>query len=594
MPGLTLISTSDPESAPTLMRAAFAPTSQDRYVGTRLWSGDSLYLVATTYPGYPLQTFETAKYRMCLEGGLYGTPSSRLSSVLQTWATAILGPGDDSLPRTLLRTDGDFIAVFRRKSTTDWAVVTDVMGRLPLYAHTTSSRTCLTRDFHLFNRLSAGPAPDRLGAAQQLTFGYPLGNRTLRQGVERLPPGTVLRPGSSPTTIRQHRIIDYNFDTPRRHADRSITENARELVARLDEDARARCQWKSGPSVLALSGGLDSRSIACSLSRTNCSFEATTFARPKGRNASDVEYARKIAACFALSHDVISLPPRSPRHLRDLLRAKGGLNPFDVSYMIPYLETLSKRYVDGAHLLTGNGGALLRDLQPTQPIANHDKLLQALFEKAWLNPERAARLVGVRPERLLSSIRERLATYPECSLRGQYIHFAFERLFKYSFEGEDRNRSYLWSSAPYHGLHFTQYALHCPYTQKESYRLYRAFLRALSERTLRIGYSNFYGLRMTSIQYNLYRSLRWIVRQLPALRNYLNRHRGRFRSYSSQSEVPTLIREHLNTTDCPPISEERATQLANHPDRAPARALDNVLTIMLALCPSSILEHHAR
>jgi len=595
MPGLTILSTSTPDVAQPLRETALNPPLAGRHYGTRLWSRNSVSVMATTYSGYPLQTVETTDYWMCLEGGLYGLSPSQRRTRLINWARSLLPPSSLSLPRSLRRTDGDFVFVACHKSTSNWAVANDVMGRLPLYLYAPSELVCLTRDFHLFNRLPNPPPPDRLGAAQQLTFGYPLGRRTLRQNVERVPPGTVLRSGPSPSTVRQHRITNYNFDAPRRHADRSVSENAHALTQRLHEDVHARCQWSDGPSVLALSGGLDSRSIAYSLTQTDCPFEASTFARPNDRNASDVEYAKEIAACFDLSHHTIALPARTPHHLRALLHTKGGLNPFDVSYMIPYLESLADRYSPGAHLLTGNGGALLRDLQPAGSLQTVDDLLQSLFKKTWLAPDTAAQLVDVRPEQLLTSIRERLAAYPESSLRGQYVHFAFERLFKYSFEGEDRNRSYLWSSAPYHGLHFTQYALHCPDSQKENYRLYRAFLQALSKRTLEVGYSNFYGLRMTDLQYNLYRSLRWMVRQFTPLREWLNRRRGRTGMYSADALIPQLLRKHVRTMQTPVLDPQGVLQLVKHPKDTPARTLDNVLTIALSLQPSSdFLERQAQ
>lgn len=587
MPGLTFVSGPDTESAQALLRKAIDPPL-DGHHGTQLWSSGPVRVVATTYPGYPLHSVETSEYWMCLEGGLYGLSVPERRTRLTNWASSLLGPPSPSIPRSLRHTDGDFIFAACHKSSLRWAVVNDIMGRLPLYLYAPSEFVCLTRDFPLFNRLPEPPSPDRLGAAQQLTFGYPLGRRTLREHVERVPSGTVLRSGPSASAVRRHRISGYNFDAPRRYAGRSITENAHELVERLDTDAQARCRWSDGPSVLALSGGLDSRSIACSLARTNCSFEATTFARPNDRNASDVEYAKQIAECFDLSHDTIPLPSRTSQHLHSLLQVKGGLNPFDVSYMIPYLETLSSRYEEGAHLLTGDGGSLLRDLQPSRPLHDENDLLQALLDNnAWLDPETAAPLVRVRPDQLLRSIRQRLAAYPESSLRGQYVHFAFERFFKYSFEGEDRNRSYLWSSAPYYGLHFTQYALHCPYGQKENYRLYRTFLRTLSERTLQIGYSDFYGFRMTDLQYTLYRALRWCVRQFPALMSRLRRGQGRFHTHDPDAPILSLLQAHLTHRECDLLNRKVTTRLLNRPEATKARALDNLLTVALSLCPTS-------
>jgi hypothetical protein len=188
----------------------------------------------------------------------------------------------------------------------------------------------------------------------------------------------------------------------------------------------------------------------------------------------------------------------------------------------------------------------------------------------------------VSQDDLIGSVRARLAEYPEASLRGKYLHFAFERLFTYSFAGEDRNRAYVWSSAPYHGLHFTAYALQCPYEQKEQYRLYRSFLQALSPNTLKIGYSNFAGFQMTAVQYNVYRLLRWGVRQFPSLRRWLKK--GDYAD-SPESLSSRLLRDHLASTECPAISREAVSLLLGSPERRSERTLEHILTIVRALCP---------
>jgi asparagine synthase (glutamine-hydrolysing) len=54
------------------------------------------------------------------------------------------------------------------------------------------------------------------------------------------------------------------------------------------------------------------------------------------------------------------------------------------------------------------------------------------------------------------------------------------------FEGEDRNRFYFWSVAPFYALPFFRYAMSCPSRDKRDLRLYSAFLRELAPRLLDI------------------------------------------------------------------------------------------------------------
>lgn len=284
--------------------------------------------------------------------------------------------------------------------------------------------------------------------------------------------------------------------------------------------------------------------------------------------------------------------------MMSLLRANGGLSAFNVSYMIPYLEFVVDRMGSVAHLITGNGGALLRDLRPPHPLSSQpslstlDDLLHTLVynvSRKWLPPETASAIVGLPQSTLMSSIRTRLSDYPESSLNGLYLHFSFERLYKYSFEGEDRNRSYLWSSAPYHGLHFTRYALNCPDEQKENYRLYRILLHTLSPKNLQIGYGNFYGFRMTAPQYNLYRFFRWAVRKMSSLRSLLNQRRGRIDFYSGSELTPRLLKHTVENRDIDFLDKASVIRLLGDPGAHTARSIDNLLTTVLVLCAGDSL-----
>jgi hypothetical protein len=84
------------------------------------------------------------------------------------------------------------------------------------------------------------------------------------------------------------------------------------------------------------------------------------------------------------------------------------------------------------------------------------------------------------------------------------------------------------------------------------------------------------------------------VRQLPVLRRWLNQRRGRAHSYSRQSVIPRLLRVHLTTSEGFLFNAARVLKLTRHPGDLPARVLDNVLTVALALEPSSLLDPQTR
>jgi asparagine synthase (glutamine-hydrolysing) len=95
--------------------------------------------------------------------------------------------------------------------------------------------------------------------------------------------------------------------------------------------------------------------------------------------------------------------------------------------------------------------------------------------------EQVAAITNLSKQAILNSFRERFESYPEKSPDYQYVHlYVYERAVKWLFEGEDRNRCYFWSVAPFYGIEFFKYAMNCPDDQKSLRRLYAQFLNLLS------------------------------------------------------------------------------------------------------------------
>jgi asparagine synthase (glutamine-hydrolysing) len=106
-------------------------------------------------------------------------------------------------------------------------------------------------------------------------------------------------------------------------------------------------------------------------------------------------------------------------------------------------------------------------------------------------PEVAAAIARVPVARLHEALRARLAVYPEAAPADRYVRFAFaERARKWLFEGEERNRGYLWSTTPFWAPAFVERALAVPPARKRGYALYRDFLAALAPETVRVPSAN--------------------------------------------------------------------------------------------------------
>lgn len=579
MPGFTFVEYNHPEQqSSNLLEALKATCFDERYSTELVLERDQKQLAVTRYPNYPVNVLESRKHWIFLEGIVYNKTTPQLWSTLSALASCIFSSRLSNLRRRLAQLDGEFVAFFLNKKTEKWAVVNDMLGRLPLYHRIATNAFYLTREFRVFNHLSSQPDFDRLGMAQQLMFRYPLGTRTLLDGVRRLPPATLIlsSSGSPPDFVSLHTL---NLEDPA-HTNRSLRENAQELATRFKACCMARGR-RAPHCAVALSGGLDSRAVTLGLHATNQPFETVTFARHDGANRRDVDGAAALADEFNFDAHTLSLSPTTGDHLLQLLRAKGGLNLLNLGHVAHFLEELLWKYDDSLYLLTGDGGPVLKYKRPPDKELDEESLLYRVLQSSWFDPHIVSQLTGIPKQDLVDSIRHRLHDYPENDLIQKYIHFSYERIYKFAFEGEDRNRYYCWSSAPLLSWPFARYAIHCPDQQKTNFHLYRAFLHELSPNSLNVGYSDFLGIRMTSARIKLYMMARSVIRSIPSVKKFLHRMLGRRSTYAPDAAVLTCMRQQMER--CPEIGDyldiNTIDEILSRSGEYPRHHIDNLFTL---------------
>lgn len=602
MPGLTLLHAarrSDThERLDDLLEALraqrFDERFDERFACDVLHRGEQHLLAAVRNDAYPITKIEADGYTLVLEGRIYGPTEAALRQELTALAPYLFRSDDTAQAQVrawLLRTDGPFLLYACEEDTGAWALLNDALGRLPTYRQRAGGALCVSRSFPFLLRRPGAPPIDRLGLAQQLLRGFSFGARTLLEKTRRCPPSTLLRWNAAAQRTETYTLHTFNFEE-RRRAGYSTQENAEHLAGLF----RAACERRvqaGAPSaatpVVTLSGGLDSRAVALALHQQGRAFEAVTFARDTALGRRDVEGAEKVARLFGIPQRTLPLDPPRGRHLQALLRAKGGLNLFDVAYVVDFLEKLRAYVRPGTDVWTGDGGGfILADRRPDVAPAHVGALARHVAQQSWLPLETVAHLTGLPQGRIVESIRQRLASYPEASMAQTYVHFFFyERLFRFSYEGEDRNRHYVRHVAPLYALPFFRAAMHCPDEQKADFALFRAFLLQLSPRALDVGYSNFLNAKMTPGGYRLYAALRGLVRRVPPLKRWLQTQLGRRRAVATEAPARACLRQQV--ARCPAVTgvlSPRALRAVQDGDLQQAQ-LDNLLTA------TSAIEWHA-
>jgi asparagine synthase (glutamine-hydrolysing) len=136
-----------------------------------------------------------------------------------------------------------------------------------------------------------------------------------------------------------------------------------------------------------------------------------------------------------------------------LLALKAGAYYLGMTPVVPVLEALRRRHGSDAVFFTGDlGDRLLGDRTPATRLRDvRDLATYLLRREAILPPEVVEALTGCPPARLVDAVVARLERYPERSLVDKHVHFLFaERAYRCVYEGEDRNRCFLWHTTPFY------------------------------------------------------------------------------------------------------------------------------------------------
>ena len=506
MPGLSVVRGRDAFDDGAVDAALDALRFRDDYARETLYADGEYRIATTAYPSYPVRRVQTDGRVAVLDGELYDVPDAEVPATLERvgrWAAA----GDDrALEQWLTAHDGDFV-ILTLPERGDATVVTDALGRLPTYRAEVAGATVVTREpkfvRELARRAGSPPTVDRLGVAQTLTFGYRLGSRTLFEGMERLPPAARLTLGSgddgpsggdAPSTVH---VPDFGRKT---HRSKSIEENATRLARTFERACRARADAGTTP-VVSLSGGLDSRAVAAGLHAAGVPFVAATFAHADGGTDADVRAAREVSETLGVPWTPYRVAQRAANERR-LLDEMQGTNSLAMGFVLDFLDWVAADY-DDAVLVTGDGGdKAFPTLAPPRSFDSLDDLAAYVFDaNAVFAPADAAAVARVDENRLRASVRERLASYPESSLRHRYVHFYVrERGVNWLNLGEDRNRRVCWSASPFYAYPFFADAMNCPDDQKARSRLYRRFVAELAPEVLDVTYADF-GAPVASAEY---------------------------------------------------------------------------------------------
>ncbi|MFC4551998.1 MULTISPECIES: hypothetical protein [Halorussus] len=579
MPGISLVSGSGvPEAAAS--SALDAVRFTDEYDAQTAISDGRTFLGFSGYPDYPVRTVETPEALFVLEGRLYDAEDERRD--LRTVGTALLDGRTEEVAAWAGARDGDFLLVAYEKDTGAVRIVNDVFARLPVYYATVGDAIVVSRELKFVRDFAhhVGDAPDmdRLAVAQSLLFGYRLGDRTLFESVRRVPPGSALHveddAHGGEFGVRVDRLHRHDFEgTP--HANRSVGENAAELASRFAEACADR-DVPGVPNVVSMSGGLDSRAVGGGYDAAGVDFTAATFEKPGGANDADVRLARETAGVLDVDWEHYRAEG-SEAHRADLLEMKQGMNFLAMSFILDFFEQLRDAHGPLVYVTGDGGDKALPDITAPRSFSSRRDLAEYVVDAhSIFDPERAAAIAGLDPEALVDAVETRLASYPESSYQGKYVHFLVrERGINWLNHGEDRNRYYFWSVSPFYSPRFFRYAMGVPAAQKTGSKLQAAFLDELDPALCAVDDAN-YGAPVTSLEHRAKQFAAGLVCRYPAVKRTVA---GLLGGGGSPEGLDDAIVAQLRRADRTPFADEAVASVLRGEGDYGARELYNLLTV---------------
>jgi asparagine synthase (glutamine-hydrolysing) len=456
--------------------------------------GQHFALGYACYPDYPVRLVEGLHGIGLIEGALVGLSQSTAQTVVQSFLEALAR--DPEAARTKLeafcrQADGDFVITLFDPLRLRVLVANDLLGRLQLFYRQHTSDFMIAREMKFLTGWLDVVSVERQALAETLLFGYPLGNTTHHSDIRRVPVA------SSIYLDCRHGVIDirpyhtWNFEDGKALTV-SRSQKAAQLAEQFVECCRRQANWADGrPLVVSLSGGLDSRSVVAGYSAANVSYSTASFIDSRDEATADIRIAEQIAHVLGVRWELYRLAKPRFSDAAELVDIRDGLNYIGVAPMLEFLAHLLRSYGREACVVTGDMGQYpFTNLKSAPSMRTAQDFVNYRLTNTVWPLDLAARLVKLKPREVKTHLIDYFSGYPEKSVRNWNVHFTLmERMLRLSLEGEERNRSIMWSMAPLGSPSFFAELASIPEEQKSHHILYGEFLRNLNPTIAEIPYA---------------------------------------------------------------------------------------------------------
>ena len=434
---------------------------------------------------------EDDEITVLVEGVIYSESPVDLESVLRRAFAAKDSAGTVKIIQHFQeRTDGEFVVAAEHRATGQRVLFNDQFGRLPLFwaTHRIDGRLIIGRSASAVARASGCQLPHRPGIAARLLFGYPLDDGTEYAGVTSVPEATLVRmPNSAATPECSHGAVGYGLGIQGRDVKRRDP-----IIAALGEALITACRRRATRMhrlvpTIALSGGFDSRLVACAMHAAGLEFETMTRSDHLAEQG-DPHVARQVATLLSVAHREIQTGPIDTELLLDLVRSTEGALGTPLAHMLGFLINVKRDYGADRFLLTGDGGdKTVAPLLPPGNIRARTEMRRLYTSIADKDRRTVLSLLNMSEQDFSSYCEEAFLSQPGTTAAEKARALVFrQRARRWLSVAEDRNRSVFWSTTPFYSPEFMELTNEITDAAKQRDRLYLALLDWFEPRLARL------------------------------------------------------------------------------------------------------------
>jgi asparagine synthase (glutamine-hydrolysing) len=408
-----------------------------------------------------------------IEGKIYNKTLNEMENTIITHFENF-----DFLEKFFFNIDGEFNIYLIDFKKGKINIFGDHLNRLPLYYGYNENGWIVTRDLGAAVKMFESGF-DKLALGEFFVFGYNLEDRTMFKNIYTLKLDRRLEVNLLAETVNAiEKIYKYSF------YEKTPDDNLEKMYAEMKQIFIESCKNRmTAKSVLSLSGGMDSRTVAAGLKAVG-SFDAISYLDSDRSASNDVQIASEIAAKINCSWEIIDLDKENMfKDMDELNRFKYGYQTPNLYFLNQYIKKVAEKFGHDITFFTGDGGdKVFPDLSGEIEYNDDEKLFRHIITNSYIfSLKNAAALSGNNENELKNYILDTIKSLPGNN-SGEKLEFLIisGRARRWLFEGEDRNRQFFWETTPFYGKYFFSYMMKINNNIKRSNNFYSGFINTLN------------------------------------------------------------------------------------------------------------------